>query len=185
MDPLKQIASFAESISLRLADQAGTIDPRIFVTILIILVLFATVSRSLLNFLGATLLALVGFLILIAPASATTLIAISAGLGSLLITLAGIRSRRFEAIASQRFDGLSHALKKLELVQERQFLGALNSQSREARPSEESSLAEVGATDAASTKRSYAKKAQQPRLRERTEAQQEDTVPGGSPGRAQ
>jgi hypothetical protein len=162
MDPLKQIASFAESISLRLADQAGMIDPRIFVAILIILVLFATTSRRLLSFLGATLLALVGFLILIAPSSATTLIALSAGLGSLLITFAGIRSRRFEARASQNFDKLNHALKNLESARERRLLASLNSQAREVRPSEESLFAEAGAPDAqaanaASTERSYAR----------------------------
>jgi hypothetical protein len=79
MDPFKQITEFVELTLVRLADQAVIVDPRIFAATLIILVAFAAASRRLLNFLGSALLALVGFLILIAPDSATTLIPIAAG----------------------------------------------------------------------------------------------------------
>jgi hypothetical protein len=137
MDQSKQIAAFAELILMRLADQVGTIDPATFVTILIILVGFATASRRLLFFLGGTLVALVGFFVLLVPNSAAMVIAIGAGLGSLLITFAGIRSRRREAIECQKFDKLSHIVGQLQSAEERDFLQSLNSQSRKVSQAQE------------------------------------------------
>jgi hypothetical protein len=134
MDQSKQIAAFAEGILMRLADQVGTIDPATFVTILIILVGFATASRRLLFFLGGTLVALVGFLVLLVPNYAAMVIAIGAALGSLLITFAGIRSRRREAIERQKFDKLSHVVGQLQTAEERNFLQSLKSQSSKAIP---------------------------------------------------
>jgi hypothetical protein len=134
MDQSKQIAAFAEGILMRLADQVGTIDPATFVTILIILVGFATASRRLLFFLGGTLVALVGFLVLLVPNYAAMVIAIGAALGSLLITFAGIRSRRREAIERQKFDKLSHVVGQLQTAEERNFLQSLKSQSSKVIP---------------------------------------------------
>jgi hypothetical protein len=128
---MNQIAEFAESTLVRLADQVGTIEPRILAAISIILVVFAATSRRLLIFLGATLLALVGFLVLLVPSSAATLIAISAGLGSLLITIAGMRCRQRRAVERHNFDKLSHAVRQLELAEGRRFVQSLNSQSRQ------------------------------------------------------
>jgi len=144
VDASKQITALAEVTLMRLADHVGTIDPGTFVTILIILVVFATASRRLLFFLGGALLALVGFLALLVPNSATIVIALGAGLGSLLITFAGIRSRRREAIERQRFDKLSRVVEQLQLVEKRQFLQSLNSQSRKVSQAEERSPIATG-----------------------------------------
>ena len=78
MDRLQQIAGLAESTLKPWADQVGTIDSGLFVVMLITIVIVALASRTLLIFLEATLLALVGFLVLLLPSSATTLIAIGA-----------------------------------------------------------------------------------------------------------
>jgi hypothetical protein len=144
MDKLKQITGLAESILKPWADQVGTLDPGIFVIILIMIVIVALASRSLLIFLEATLLALVGILILLLPSSATTLIAIGAGLGSLLITFYGIRSR---AIERQTVDKLSHVVRQLDSDKEYHFLRSLNSQSRQVLQAEERSP--IGSDDVA------------------------------------
>jgi hypothetical protein len=136
MDRLQQIAGLAESTLKPWADQVGTIDSGLFVVMLITIVIVALASRTLLIFLEATLLALVGFLVLLLPSSATTLIAIGAGLGSLLITFSGIRSR---AIERQLSDKLSHVVRQLDSTKEYHFLRSLNSQSRQVRRAEERS----------------------------------------------
>jgi hypothetical protein len=56
----------------------------------------AAEAVDLLIFLESALLALVGFIILLMPSFATTIIGIGAGLGGLLITFVGIRSRAIE-----------------------------------------------------------------------------------------
>jgi ABC-type multidrug transport system fused ATPase/permease subunit len=124
MDHLKQIAGLAESLLKPRLDQVGTIDPGILVIILLLIVIVALASRSLLIFLESVFLALVGFLILLLPSYATTLIGIGAGLGSLLITFVGIRSR---AIERQKYNKLSHVVRQLELAEQRHFLRSLNS----------------------------------------------------------
>ena len=145
MDRLQQIAGLAESTLKPWADQVGTIDPGILVIILLLIVIVALASRSLLIFLESFLLALVGFLILLLPNYATTLIGIGAGLSSLLITFVGIRSR---AIESRKYDKLSRVVRELELAEERRFLRSLNSQSRQVGRAEERST--IAPTDGAS-----------------------------------
>jgi hypothetical protein len=137
MDQSKQIADFTELILMRLVHQVETIDLATFVIILIILVGFAAASRRLLFFIGGTLVALVGFLLLLVPNSAAMVLAIGAGLGSLLIAFAGIRSRRREAVECQKFDELSHIVRQLQSAQEREFLQSLNSQSRKVSQAQE------------------------------------------------
>jgi hypothetical protein len=127
MDQLKQIARLAESVLKPWLNQMETIDPAILVIILILLIIFASASRSLLVFLESTLLALVGFLILLIPSSAITLIGIGAGLSSLLLTCIGIRSR---AIERQQFDKLNDVVRQLGAAEARHLLRSLNSQSR-------------------------------------------------------
>jgi hypothetical protein len=131
MDPSKQINGLAESILMRLADQVAGIDTPMLVATLIILVVFATASRRVLIFLEATLVALVGFLVVLAPNSATIVIAIGAGLGSVLITFAGIRSRKRDAFERQKLDKLIHDVQQLQWAEESHFLRSLNSQSRQ------------------------------------------------------
>jgi hypothetical protein len=78
----------------------------------------------LLIFLESFLLAFVGFLILLLPSYATTLIGIGAGLGSLLITFVGICSC---AIERQKYNELSQVVRQLELAEQRHCLRSLNS----------------------------------------------------------
>ena len=97
MDLLKEMAGFAEETVTRLIGQAQTIDPRILGLVFIFLVVFAAASRRILIFLVATLLAIIAFLILLVPSSAPILIAIGAGFGSLLMTVAGMRLRQVKS----------------------------------------------------------------------------------------
>jgi ABC-type multidrug transport system fused ATPase/permease subunit len=136
MDQLRQIAGLAESILAPRLDQVRTIDPGILVIILIKIAIVALASRSLLIFLESTLLALIGFLILLLPSYATTLIGIGAKLSSLLITFVGIRAH---AIERRKYNKLSRVVRQLELAEERRFLRSLNSQSRQAGRAEERS----------------------------------------------
>jgi hypothetical protein len=101
MDLLKEIGGFAEATVTRLIGQAQTIDPRILGLVFIFLVVFAAASRRILIFFGASLLAIVAFLIPLVPSSAPILIAIGAGFGSLLITIAGMRFRQRQFILRQ------------------------------------------------------------------------------------
>jgi hypothetical protein len=144
MDQLRQIAGLTESIVKPRLDQVGTIDPGILVIILIIIVIIALASRSVLIFLESALLASIGFMILLLPSYAATLIGIGAGLGSLLITFVGIRSR---AIERRKYNKLSHVVRQLGLADERQFLRSLYSQSRQVRRAEERSP--IASNDAA------------------------------------
>jgi hypothetical protein len=122
---LKQITGFAEGGLAHPLEQVGTIDPRIIATIFIVLIVFAAVSRRLLIFLAATLSASVGCMILLVPSSATSIVAIGASLGSLLITVAGMRSRRREMNERQNFDRLSGSVQQLELAEQRRLLRSL------------------------------------------------------------
>jgi hypothetical protein len=136
MEQLKQTAPLVESLLKPWSDQVGTINPGILVIIFIMIVIVALASRSLLIFLESTLLALVGLLILLLPSSATTIIGIGAGLGSLLVTFVGIRSR---AIEREKCDKLSHVVRQFELAEERYFVRSLKSKSRQVRQAEERS----------------------------------------------
>jgi type II secretory pathway component PulM len=80
MDLLKEMAAFAEATVTRLIGQAQTIDPRILGLVFIFLVVFAAASRGILIFLGATLLAIIAFLILLVPSSAPILMLLAQGL---------------------------------------------------------------------------------------------------------
>jgi hypothetical protein len=127
MDKLMQIAGLAESVVKPWVDQVGMINPGILVIIFMMIIIVASASKSVLIFLEATLLALVGVLILLLPSSAAALIGIGAGLGSLLVTFVGIRTR---AIERQTFDELSHVVRQLRSAEERHFLRSLNSETR-------------------------------------------------------
>ena len=115
----------------RLIGQAQTIDPRILGLVFIFLVVFTAASRQILIFLGATLLAIIAFLILLVPSSAPILIAIGAGFGSLLMTVAGMRFRRRQVVMRQELDILIESVRKLELAEERQLLQSINAKSHQ------------------------------------------------------
>jgi energy-coupling factor transporter transmembrane protein EcfT len=132
MTLLDDIAGFAEAILMLLVDQVKTVDPAIFAAIFILLIVFAAFSRRLPVFLGAGLLALIGFLILLIPSSAPTLIAIGAGCGSLLITFAGIRSRRRQAMERENLNKLTHSIRGLEMDIGRHLSWSITARSRQA-----------------------------------------------------
>jgi hypothetical protein len=129
MDPLKEFAGFAESLISRLAEQLATINPSVFAIIFVALCLFAVISMRLVAILGAVLLAGLGFLLLSAPNSATTVIALGASTGSLLVTIGGIRSRRREKTQQRDIEILKHSVQNLESRAERHFLQSLNPRS--------------------------------------------------------
>ena len=129
MNLLKEMAGFAEETVTRLIGQAQTIDPRILGLVFIFLVVFAAASRRILIFLGATLLAIIAFLMLLVPSSAPILIAIGAGFGSLLMTVAGMRLRQRQVMMRQELDILIESVRKLESAEERQLLQSINAKS--------------------------------------------------------
>jgi hypothetical protein len=129
---LKEMAGFAEATVTRLIGQAQTIDPRILGLVFIFLVVFAAASRRILIFLGATLLAIIAFIILLVPSSAPILIAIGAGVGSLLITVAGMRFRQRQVMMRQELDILIESVRKLESLEERRLLQSIHAQSHQA-----------------------------------------------------
>ena len=131
MDPLKELASLAESHVSRLAEQLTTTSPSIFAIIFVALCVFAVISMRLATVLGAILLAAVGYFLLVAPSSATALIAVGAAAGSLLVTIGGIGSRRREKIRRRDFEILRRSVQNLESMAERQFLQSLNPRSRD------------------------------------------------------
>ena len=88
-------------------------------------------SRRTLIFLGATLLAIITFFILLVPSSAPILIAIGAGFGSLLMTVAGMRFRRRQVVMRQELDILTESVRKLESAGERQLLQSINAKSHQ------------------------------------------------------
>jgi hypothetical protein len=132
MDLLKEMAGVAEATVTRLIGQAQTIDPRILGLVFIFLVVFAAASRRILIFFGATLLAIIAFLILLVPSSAPILIAIGAGFGSLLITVAGMRFRQRQVMMRQELDILIEMVRKLESTEERRLIRSINAQSHQA-----------------------------------------------------
>jgi hypothetical protein len=131
MDPLNKFASFAETLASRLAEQLTTTSLSIFSIVFIALCLFAVISMRVVTALGAILLAAVGYLLFVAPNSATVLIALGASASSLLLTISGIRSRRREKIRRRDFEILRHSIQNLESMAGRQFLQSLNPPSRE------------------------------------------------------
>jgi hypothetical protein len=142
MDLLGQIIGWGELGPSRLGEHLETIEPRLAAAIAIILVLFGAASRRWLNFLGAALLAAIGFFAVIAPGSVAVTLAIGAALCSLLVAFAGFLSRRWEASQREEIDRLGDAVRQLQAAAERQFLRSLN-----ARPPEPSGKEEAPPAD--------------------------------------
>lgn len=141
MDQLEKLASFAKLSVAGLADQATLIDPAVFAMVFGILFLFAVASRSWSIIVGSTLLAAIGYFLLVAPNSATPLLAMGGWLGSLLISYGGIQTRRREKTQRHDFEKLSEAVRNLEAVSGRRLLQSLNLPSREtAQPDEHDDL---------------------------------------------
>jgi hypothetical protein len=78
-------------------------------------------------FFGAGLLALIGSVILLVPNSATTLVAIGCGVGSILLVFAGIRSHRSAADVRNAIEKLRRAVHHLEGVENQRLISSLKS----------------------------------------------------------
>jgi hypothetical protein len=131
MGALNEFVSIVEALTSRLTEQLTATSPSVFAIVSAALCLFAVVSMRFVTVLGAVLLASVGFLLLVAPNSATVLIACGALASSLLLTIDGVRSRRHEKSQRRDFEILRHTVQNLESMAERQFLQSLNPPSGE------------------------------------------------------
>src|SRR5262245_11081759 len=80
-------------------------------------VAIAAASRHMIAFLAATLLAGVGCLILVFPDVATAILAAGAGLGSLLMSFAGLQLRRKRDSRDRKVEQLKCAIARLEVAQ--------------------------------------------------------------------
>src|SRR5262245_5894185 len=118
MEALTDVIDAAGSFLQRLQVSAAPLDasfsgPNVFVLIVLValvpigLIAFAATSRNLPTLLGATLLAVLQSLLLLAPDHATALVAGAAGMGSLLITVVALRVRRNARHTARRLDKLS------------------------------------------------------------------------------
>jgi hypothetical protein len=96
---------------------------------LIGLIVLAAASRHLFGFLAATLLALLGCLILILPDATRFLVAITACLGSLLVSLAAMHTRRTRVGLRRKVERLTRAVEQVERIQSAQVMRAIHSAS--------------------------------------------------------
>jgi len=94
-----------------------------------LLIVVALASPHLIAFLAAALLASVGCLILILPDLTTFILAVGAMLGSLLILVAGMHSRRRRAALEQKLERLKRDIAKLNCAESGRLLRVINSAS--------------------------------------------------------
>ena len=94
-----------------------------------LLIAIAVKSRHLIAFLAATLLTSVGCLILILPDLTTFILAVGAMLGSLLILVAGMHSRRRRAALEQKLERLKRDIAQLNCAESGRLLRVINSAS--------------------------------------------------------
>jgi hypothetical protein len=91
-----------------------------------ILALLGIFSRRWMTFLGATLLAGLAFFEAAYPGLNATTLAVGAALGSVLVTLGGIRSRRISSNLQQELKRLGDEIRELQIASDRHFLSSLN-----------------------------------------------------------
>jgi uncharacterized membrane protein YccC len=114
----------------RLTELIANAHPTIIVAIAIILILLAAMSKHLLAFVGATLLALLGLSILLAPTYAAPIFAIACVAGSALASLFGIYSRRNADVTRNSLDALTQAVRRLETAENRRFMQSVTKTKR-------------------------------------------------------
>ena len=117
----------------RMADFTSWLQPWLAVAAVVVfcaLVVTAAASRRLLTFVAATLLAALGILIPILP-NPLLYVAVACSVGSLLISIATMRSHRRIATLHHRIDRLKRAVEELELDRRTQLMRAINTASPE------------------------------------------------------
>jgi hypothetical protein len=92
-----------------------------------LLIMVAVASRHLIAFLAATLLTSVGCLLLILPDLTTFILAVGAMLGSLLIAIAGMHSRRGRAALDQKLEHLRRDIAQLNCAESSRLMRAITS----------------------------------------------------------
>ena len=92
-----------------------------------LLTVIAAASRDLIAFLAATLLALLGCLVLVFPDAAISCLAVAAGVGSLLVAIAGLHSRRRKVAIDQELAHLKRIVAQLEVAENLRLMRALSS----------------------------------------------------------
>jgi hypothetical protein len=114
VEALKQFAGFSSPNLMPIAVSA-------------LLIAMAVKSRHLIAFLAATLLASIGCLILIHPDLTTLILAAGAMFGSLLVTAAGMHSRRRRAAVDQKLERLSRDIAQLSCAENSRLMRAITS----------------------------------------------------------
>ena len=107
-----------------------SIDSGVFSVVLVVLILLSLKSGRLFIICNATTLAILGYVLLIAPSAAIPTIALAAWFRSLLISCEGISTNRQEHLRRREFEKLSNVVRGLEAVAERELLRSLNSKPR-------------------------------------------------------
>jgi energy-coupling factor transporter transmembrane protein EcfT len=127
MEHLNPIAAIMGAYIEQVVAVSATIPPAILVLILIGLVVVGVLSGSVMTALIATVLALLGFSVLLVPTSATSLLGVGAGLAALLVSIAGASQRRRWKLVRQELAELKAQVGGLEALETRRFMADLKS----------------------------------------------------------
>jgi len=130
MDALKQFSTAVQVFFAGLADKFPLPDPIIVAVLFALLCLISLASMRLLTVLGAVLLAAVASYLSVVSNVALPLLALCAAIGSLIISIDGIMSRRREADQRRDFEHMRNSIQNLEFALERKLLQSLNPQPR-------------------------------------------------------
>ena len=117
----------------RMADFTSWLQPWLPVVAVVVfgvLVVTAAASKRLLTFVAATLLAALGILIPFLP-NPLLYVAVACSVGSLLISIAAMRSHRRIATLHHRIDRLKRAVEELELERRTELMRAITTGSPE------------------------------------------------------
>jgi uncharacterized membrane protein YciS (DUF1049 family) len=106
-----------------------TTEPKVIVALLGlgILILVAGVSRQFVSFLGSCLLAVIAFSIFEFPDSLSTILIVGFAVGSVLISIAGLRQRRQLTNLRRELTRLSLSQTRLETAESRRVLEEMRS----------------------------------------------------------
>jgi hypothetical protein len=114
MESVKELVGFSALISMSIAAFG-------------VLSAIAAASRHLIAFLAATLLALLGCLVLVFPDAAISFLVVAAGVGSLLVAIAGLHSRRRRVAIDQELAQLKRTVAQLEVAENLRLMRTLSS----------------------------------------------------------
>jgi hypothetical protein len=131
---LPSIKDFLQSVRPwieQLAQALQSIDVGWFSVGLAAAVLLAALSRNIACLVGACLLSAVALISLVAPSSASSGMAVAAGVGAVLVALTGIAITRRDAAIQGYLAGLESRVANLEAAEERRMVTELKSSTQE------------------------------------------------------